>query len=169
MMTNKFQKLSDQALGKLHAIYISPEAGMPMTSLSNVQTIKGKGLAGDRYAKEIGFWQKVSKPRSTIRDVSLVNLNDIVHSGFTQAETRRNLVMTNEENLTVLIHKFFIIGEVLFQGIEECTPCKRPSDLSGKSHFAEVFKNCGGLRARVLSDGIIRLGDEIFEVSWSDS
>jgi len=148
-------------IGTVESIYISPSAGEPMQKVSSVQAIKGQGLEGDRYAKQMGFWQKVTKPRDIIKHVSIIRAQDILNSGFTQSETRRNIVVTTDINLIELIGKEFYIGEVHFRGVEDCTPCKRPSELSGKPDFATVFKNRGGLRAEVLFSGMITEGIQI--------
>ncbi len=133
-----------------------------MQSVASARALKNQGLEGDRYAKSRGFWQMVSKPKQISRDVSLINHRDILKSNFNEAETRRNIIVLSKIELVQLIGQKFFIGEVLFRGIEECTPCKRPSELAGKPDFAIQFKNSGGLRAEVLSDGWIRQEDEFF-------
>ena len=154
----------ENLLSTVKSIYICPRAGQNMTEVAEVMSLKNLGLSGDRYALNKGFWQTVPKPREAVRDVSFINEDDVTSSGFTEAETRRNIVVKGKIDLVSLIGKKFSVGEVLFEGIEECTPCKRPSDLAGKPDFAKIFKNTGGLRARVLTDGIIQIGDAICEV-----
>lgn len=132
-----------------------------MTPVGSIKVVKNRGLVGDRYYHGSGFWQNLAKPRITIRDVSIIRAKDIVDSGFSEAETRRNIVVSTEASLLSLIGKTFLIGEVAFEGHEECTPCKRPSELSGKENFAKIFKNTGGIRAKVLTDGEICIGDSL--------
>ena len=142
------------------AIYICPDAGQPMIKTESATAKREQGLLGDRYADKKGFWQNISRPANIVRDVSIINAKDIAHSGFTECETRRNIVVNGQMRLTGLIGKRFYIGDVLFYGSEECTPCRRPSDLSGKPGFASAFKDKGGLRAQVLNDGTIKVGDQ---------
>ncbi len=132
-----------------------------MKKYKEVGTLKDKGLIGDRYCVGSGFWQTVSKQRKAIRDVSFIHVSDIEISGFSEDETRRNVIVAGKINLMTLIGKTFLVGEVLFYGAEECTPCKRPSDLSGKLGFAKAFEKTGGIRAQVLTDGLIKEGDLI--------
>ena len=108
--------------GFVSSIYVTAIAGEPMSKVSEVLATIGKGLEGDRYASKIGFWQTLPRARATIRDVSFVNAADIKNSGFSEAETRRNIVVQTEINLVTLIGKLFSVGEVLFKGVEECTP-----------------------------------------------
>lgn len=152
------------SVGFVRSIYISAEAGEPMLKVSRVLATVGKGLEGDRYASKTGFWQTSVNAREVIRDVSFINAVDIEDSGFSAAETRRNIIVQTEINLVTLIGKKFRVGEVLFMGVEECTPCKRPSVISGKPNFAQVFKNKGGLRAQVLKSGRICDGDSVILV-----
>ena len=135
-----------------------------MIQVFQVNALENLGFEGDRYAKKIGFWQTVPKPRETARDVTFINEADIRDSGFTEAETRRNIVIENKVDLLLLIGRKFLIGDVLFEGTEECTPCKRPSLLAGKPNFDNVFQNTGGLRARVLIGGTIKSGDLIYRL-----
>lgn len=151
-------------VGFVRSIYISATAGGPMLKVSEVLATIDKGLEGDRYASKTGFWQTIRNARKTIRDVSFVKASDIDSSGFTEAETRRNIVIQTEINLVTLIGKQFTVGKVLFRGVEECTPCKRPSELSGKTGFAQVFKDKGGLRAQVLKSGRICEEDSVIPV-----
>lgn len=75
------------------------------------------------------------------------------------AEARRNLVVRGV-SLDGLIGKRFRVGEVECFGQRRCEPCAhlerltRPGVLRGLVHR-------GGLRADVLSDGEIRVGDRI--------
>lgn len=143
------------SIGFVRSIYVAADAGAPMVKHLKIDAIAGEGLKGDRYASKVGFWQTLPKPRETIRDVSFIKVSDIKNSGFTESETRRNIIVQTEFDLVHLIDKHFYVGDVLFKGVEECTPCKRPSELSGKENFAQTFKNKGGLRAQVLKSGLI--------------
>lgn len=161
---------------RITEIYIAPEAGAPMQKVQDVHAIAGVGLQGDRYASSEGFWQTVPKTRDTVRHVTLISREAIQEANaefgthFDPIDTRRNLVVEGIENLMNLIDQEFQFGEVRMRGIEECTPCKRPSDLSAKSNFSKAFKpnGRGGLRAEILTSGVIRQGDEMIFTSCVD-
>ena len=152
-------------LGIVKSIFICPMAGEPMVNVPKVIALQEKGLEGDRYSNKTGFWQKTKNPRPIIRDVSIINFNDIANSPFTEAETRRNIIVDTQIKLTELIGKKFYIGKILFLGTEDCTPCSRPSKLSGKADFEKIFKERGGLRAQVLTTGEISVGDYLLDAS----
>ncbi len=72
-------------------------------------------------------------------------------------EARRNLV-TRGVALNHLVGRDFQIGEVKIRGIRLCEPCDHLQRLTGR----EVIKGLlhrGGLRAQILTQGTIRVGD----------
>lgn len=82
---------------------------------------------------------------------------------FDPMMTRRNLVVVGDVDLMVFVDQIFRVGNVQMKGIEECTPCNRPSSLSGIKGFEKAFKAEGraGIRARILNDGDILVNDPI--------
>lgn len=151
--------------GKVLAIFMAPERSVPMVQVSEAFCVAGHGLQGDRYGAEAGSF---SKTREAIRHVSLISVHaiDLANVGrdepFLPADTRRNiLVSTAIEALNDLVGKEFSIGTVRCRGAELCTPCNLPSKYSGKLGFKDAFDGKGGLRAEVLDDGPIAVGDRI--------
>lgn len=136
-----------------------------MEAKSTVFAIEKAGLENDRYATKKGYFQNVPKPRVTHRDVSLISAAAIENSGFQEEETRRNIVVNTTMNLTDLIGERFKIGQAVLEGTEDCTPCERPSNLSGKPGFAKAFHGKGGIRAKVIESGEIKIRDELVLLS----
>jgi MOSC domain-containing protein YiiM len=60
-------------------------------------------------------------------------------------------------DLNSLINKQFEIQGVLFEGVEESKPCDWMNLAVGPG-AREWLRGRGGLRARILSDGVLRLG-----------
>jgi len=75
------------------------------------------------------------------------------------AETRRNIA-TSGVPLNHLVDQEFWVGEVLLRGTRFCEPCRHPEDLTQKGVLAGLIHR-GGLRARILTEGPIRVGDVI--------
>ena len=78
-------------------------------------------------------------------------------------DARRNLV-TRGIDLNALVGKPFRVGDVECFGQRLCEPCahlERLTAAAGKSGTLPALIHKGGLRADVLSDGAIRVGDEI--------
>ncbi len=78
-------------------------------------------------------------------------------------ESRRNVV-TRGIRLLDLIGRRFRIGEVVCEGVRPCPPCKHLEEITGKKVMRPLIHR-GGVRARIVEGGWIRVGDPIQEVS----
>ena len=144
--------------GRVILIFVSPDKGFPMQSVDWAEAAVGTGLKGDRYAEGKGAYSHAK--RKTIRQVSLIEMEAIGRANaekgtaFTPLDTRRN-ILTSGVDLNALVGRKFKIGDVEMLGVELCEPCDRPSNLTGKKGFNEAFQERGGLRAEILTSGII--------------
>ncbi len=144
--------------GTIVGIFVCPTAGEPMQSVETVLAIAGAGLQGDRYCTGEGSF---NKGKAGNRQVTLINARFFPGSGFTYAESRRNIVTQGVE-LMWLIGREFQIGAARMRGVKYCEPCNRPSKLAEKAvRFQEAFLDCGGLIAEVLEGGLLRVNDSI--------
>jgi len=153
----------------IHSIFICPKAGLPMKPLERVKVLAGIGIEGDRYAMRLGAFSKSNPPK--IRDITLITkigidtanhylkLNGLFE--FDISETRRNIVIDNllPDELNALVSKVFFLGKLKFKGVELCDPCERPSQLANKKSFQIAYENNGGIRAQIMDDGEIAIGD----------
>lgn len=147
-------------------IFVCSDKGNPMCSLEYVEALAGRGLAGDRYALGTGSYSKdepLKKQVTFIATEGIESANNQLETPFLAEETRRNIVTKNVD-LNSLVGKHFKIGRVVFKGTELCPPCKRPSVLAKKEKFKEAFENQGGLRAEVISGGMLTIGEMTFQV-----
>jgi hypothetical protein len=150
-----------ESVGTVELIALAVEAEGPTKAVSVAEAIEGRGLLGDRYERQAGTF---SNPRGSGYNLTLVEaeaLEELSAKGVEVApiEARRNLVVRGIA-LDDLIGRRFRVGEVECFGQRRCEPCShlarltRPGVLRGLVHR-------GGLRADVLSDGEIRLGDRV--------
>jgi MOSC domain-containing protein YiiM len=151
-------------VGKILSIYICSDKGQDMCEVQQVQAVMQVGLMGDRYALGKGAWShsKTVKIRhvSLIATEAIIEANKLLSVPFLPQETRRNL-LTEGIELNGLVGKRFQVGGVAMRGVELCDPCKRPSALCDKPDFEAAFQLRGGLRAEILSDGMISVGNYI--------
>ena len=150
------------AHGSLVAIQIGREAEGRLESVAEVRAIPGKGLEGDRYFRGEGSF---SKNPGGGRQVTLVasEMLELLQSehgiALEAAETRRNLV-TKGVLLNDLVGQVFQVGTVRMMGVRLAEPCNhlerltRPGVMKGLVHRA-------GLRADILDEGVLRVGDAI--------
>ena len=143
--------------GTVISINITPVAAAPLESVDEVRAIPGRGLEGDRY-----FDDPRMEPR---RELTLVEAEAIeafrseFKIDFGMDGTRRNLV-TRGVPLNHLVGKEFWIGEVKARGIQLCEPCAKLQTLSHPKVLPGLLHR-GGLRAQILSEGTIRVGEPV--------
>lgn len=123
----------------------------------------GRGLEGDRYFSGVGTFSP--HPQKPDFEITLIQKEKIdafaAESGlpFSGRSARRNLV-TEGVDLNLLVGREFVVGAVRLRGVRLCEPCTYLAKIS----FPETLRGLvhkGGLRAQILSEGIIRVGDAI--------
>ncbi len=75
-------------------------------------------------------------------------------------QTRRNLV-TEGVALNHLVGREFRVGTVRMRGLRLAEPCVYLEQLTGVVGVRAALVHRGGLRAEILDDGELRVGDEI--------
>ena len=157
--------------GTVVSIHVTPEASAPMQSITEVWAFPGRGLEGDRYLAGTGFYSKKSSYGG--REVTLIEIEAVeaLFGGvlnaegkrfgikLTAADTRRNIA-TSGVPLNHLVDHEFRVGAVLMRGTRLCEPCKHLDDLTQPGVMSGLIHR-GGLRARILSEGVIRVGDSV--------
>ena len=147
--------------GTIELIYIAAEAAASPLSVDEVLAIPGVGLEGDRYALGLGTFSKPLPDRelTLIEAEAIEALQHEYKFALAPGEARRNLV-TRGVALNHLVGREFQIGEVKIRGIRLCEPCDHLQRLTGR----EVIKGLthrGGLRAQILTQGTIHVGDQV--------
>ncbi len=148
--------------GRVVSIHIAPAAGARMASVDSVRAVPGRGLEGDRYFLRIGTY---SRHPGAGREITLIEAEAIealdrdCGVSMEAGESRRNLV-TRGVALNHLVGRSFRVGEVTLVGVRLCEPCSHMERLSGKRSRAGLVHR-GGLRADILTEGVIRAGNGI--------
>ncbi len=146
--------------GTVVSIGISPIGGESMTTVEGVRAFAGRGLEGDRYFSNQGTF---SDTPGSGRQVTLIESEaiDAVERDcgykLEYKDSRRNIV-THGVALNDLVGKEFSVGAVRMLGVRLCDPCNH-SFPDGNVKQALVHR--GGLRADILNDGVIRVGDAV--------
>ncbi|MDE3190053.1 MAG: MOSC domain-containing protein [Acidobacteriota bacterium] len=135
----------------IEAIHIGPEEAGPLASVESVRAVAGQGLEGDRNFRAAG-----AKPGQALTLVEAENVEDV---GLGVGETRRNLT-TRGVRLNDLVGKSFTVGEVECYGVELCEPCEHLQSMTRPGIIKDMVHRAG-INADILSDGVIRVGDEI--------
>jgi MOSC domain-containing protein YiiM len=148
---------------RIIAIFVAPEHHAEQLAIDAVQLKAGKGIVGDRF---YGLRKNQPGRNLTLIEVEVIaSFNQAYQQAIPLRATRRNLV-TQDIRLNDLVGKTFRVGEVLCHGVEFCEPCKvmarqMSCTVLSQSEIIQAFAYQGGIRAEVLSDGIIKMGDNI--------
>lgn len=143
---------------RVSAIYISPAATVLPHAVDEAEARAHRGLVGDRYYEGCGTFNDW-EPKGPGRELTLIEGEVLAELGLDAAEVRRNLV-TEGVRLNDLVGKCFRIGGVLIEGIRLCPPCAHLDKVTGQA-LLKPLADRGGLRADILSSGVIRVGDAI--------
>lgn len=152
-------------MSKITLLLISKSSSDEMESLSEVSAVPGRGLVGDRYFEGIGTFSP--QPQKPDFEITLIESEKIEffskESGlpFSAFDARRNVV-TEGVDLNGLVGKEFLLGAVRLRGIRLCEPC----NYLAKITYPDVLRGLvhkGGLRAQILTQGVMRAGDSVTE------
>ena len=147
--------------GIVEAVFITGAGGEPMHSVDEVTAIAGRGLDGDRYAARRGYWTDVDECQVTL--IQAEHLDAITAgSGVAvgKGEHRRNIV-TRGVDLRDLAGWRFRIGEAVFRYDRPRPPCRYIEGLTEPGMTRALAARRGGICARVVEAGLIRVGDTI--------
>ena len=141
--------------GRVRWIGLRPARDVPMREVGAVDATAGGGLAGDRYQGGSGK-----------RGITLIQAEHLPviaalsgHAAIAPATLRRNLVVSGIA-LAALKGNRFRIGDVLLEGTDACDPCSRMEDALGPGGY-NAMRGMGGLCARILEGGALRVGDAV--------
>jgi MOSC domain-containing protein YiiM len=126
-----------------------------MVVLPEVLAIEDRGLAGDRAGKRAGGKRQVTLIASEHLGVVARLLG---RPEIPAALVRRNLVVSGINPRSLERVRFRIGDEVVLEGTGPCEPCAKMDTALGDGGF-QAMRGHGGLTARILQGGTIRVGD----------
>ena len=144
-------------------IFTAPEAGAPMQAVEAARAVPGRGLEGDRYFDARGsfsHWPGPHRDVTLIAEEALAEMTRETSTTLAPEASRRN-VLVRGVPLNDLIKQRFTVGDVLIEGVRLCQPCKYLARISGEPGVLPGLIKRGGLRARFLNEGAIRIGDAV--------
>ena len=148
--------------GVVLSIHLARAARLPMSSVTEARAVPGRGLEGDRYSNGAGTFSSSRKPGREITLIEPEAIEALARDyglALKPEESRRNLV-TRGVALNHLVGRDFKIGEVTLRGIRLCEPCSHLEQLVQKPVTTGLVHR-GGLRAQIISGGIVRAGDSV--------
>ncbi len=133
-----------------------PPGQHPAVAVSSVECVAGRGLEGDRFLDhKKNYKGQITFFAAEVFDELCARFG--VHDKDPSV-LRRN-VITRGQDLNRLIGQEFELQGVLLAGMEECRPCFWMNEAFAPG-AEEFLKGRGGLRARILTDGCLRVTAE---------
>jgi MOSC domain-containing protein YiiM len=136
----------------------------PLVEMQQIECVAGHGIRGDRfydyrddYKGQITFFS-LEVFESLARRFGLTNESP--------GALRRNVIVSGVD-LNDLIGQEFSVQGVRFRGTGHCRPCYWMDQAIGPG-AEEFLQRNGGLRAQILSDGVIAVGDAQLVVARPD-
>ena len=130
-------------------------AAEPARLLATARALAGHGLEGDRHVAGTGTFPS-GLPGSALTMIE-AEVCDSFDPPLTPGEHRRNVV-TRGIDLNALVGHEFTIGDVPCRGMRLCEPCTVVQRYAGRPVLRPLVHR-GGLRADILRDGEIHVGD----------
>ena len=129
-----------------------PAGDHPMLPVDHLECVAARGIRDDRFFD----YRENYKGQITLFSMEVLEaLRRDLNLPLAQPQATRRNVFVREADLNVLIGHEFQIQKVHLAGIEECRPCYWMNAAlgPGAEHW---LKGRGGLRCRILTDGILR-------------
>lgn len=145
--------------GRVRWIGLRPARDVPMRAVDLAEAMAGKGLRGDRYGSGSG-----KRGITLIQAEHLPAIAALAGLDTLEPSTLRRNVVVSGLPLIALKGRRFRIGDVICEGTSPCDPCSRMEAALGPGGY-NAMRGHGGLCARILEGGTLRIGDA---VEWLD-
>jgi MOSC domain-containing protein YiiM len=145
--------------GRVEVIVVRGDPRSPAHRVDTTRALAGIGLADDRLGRR-------GEAELSTRQVTLIQLEHLPViatlagvASVDAAALRRNLVVSGI-NLLALKNARIHVGEALLEIVGPCHPCSRMEEAVGPGGYA-AMRGHGGMTARVIEAGAIRVGDAV--------
>lgn len=142
--------------GKVEWIGVRSARREPMIVVDVVEAREGRGLTGDHFRGGASGKRQVTLIQAEHLPVIAQLLG---RDRVDPALLRRNIVVSGI-NLLALTGAQFEIGGAVLEGTGGCHPCSRMEETFGAGGYNAV-RGHGGITARIVSGGVIRVGDPV--------
>jgi MOSC domain-containing protein YiiM len=123
----------------------------PAVEVESIECVAGRGICGDRFYD----FKNDYKGQITFFSLEVFDAlcRELGVEGCPPGTVRRN-VFTRGVDLNTLIGQDFEVQGVRFHGTQECAPCHWMNRAVAPG-AEEFLKGRGGLRAKILTDGVL--------------
>ena len=142
-------------IGEVRWIGVRPAREAPMLEVDAVETRRDAGLTGDHSRPSASNTRQVTLIQWEHLDV----ISALLGKPISALDLRRNIAISGI-NLFSLKNRRFRLGQAILETTGWCQPCARLEARLGTGAFQAV-RGHGGITARVVQGGIIRLQDQL--------
>ena len=146
-------------VGRLEAILLRSKRRGEVNSVSQAEALVGRGLAGDHRAEREAVTPVSRRQVTLIQAEHIPVIAALISRDLDPKLLRRNLVVSGI-NLHALKGRQICVGKVLLDITGACHPCTRMDEALGEGGLS-VMRGHGGLTAKVLEGGNMRVGDGV--------
>jgi hypothetical protein len=143
------------AVGSVVGLLVAPDAEQPLVRVGSVNAVAGRGLEGDRYFDGRGTFGGTGRGY----ELTFVEAEVLDEVDLSWEQARRNVV-TRGIALNGLVGRRFTVGTVECVGRRLAEPCSHLEKLA-RPGLLRPLVHRAGLRADVLRDGKISVGDSV--------
>jgi MOSC domain-containing protein YiiM len=143
-------------VGRLESIGVRSQPRGEIVEADEALAKAGRGITGDYYARRAGGRREVTLMQFEHLAVIAERLGTW---RVEPRETRRNLAISGIDVLA-LKDRTFSIGDVVLEGTGPCEPCRKMEASLGPGG-ARAMRGLGGITARIISGGVLRVGDVV--------
>ena len=147
--------------GRVEWIGIRPERRVPVEAVDSIDVSEKKGILGDHYSGQSGNRHVTLIQAEHLPVVAALTGRDVLDPAL----VRRNIVVSGLNLLALKDHKIQI-GDVVLQITGQCHPCSKMETALGPGGY-NAMRGHGGMTAKVIQGGSLRVGDEVVPVRQS--
>ncbi len=145
--------------GTVEWIGLRPSRRVELIEIEQVELSTSQGLVGDRYGGRSGKRQVTLVQAEHLSAIASMSGRLDLNENQVARLLRRNIVVRGL-NLLALKDQQFKIGEAVLEYTGLCHPCSRMEEYFGSGGYNTV-RGHGGINARVVKDGLVRIGDSV--------
>ena len=141
--------------GRVEWLGIRPERREPVQPVAAITVSQKKGILGDHYSGQSGNRHVTLIQAEHLPVVAALTGRDHLEPAL----VRRNIVISGMNLLALKDHQVQL-GDVILTITGQCHPCSKLEIALGPGGY-NAMRGHGGLTARVVKEGVIRVGDAV--------
>jgi MOSC domain-containing protein YiiM len=151
----------DAPAATVRDIFITDRGSAPMQRVEEAEAVAGRGLRGDRYMLNTGYWSGVDACQVTMISAEAIEaIAQETDIAIDAGQHRRNIIVAGMDVLD-LAGKRFRIGAATFEYEQPRPPCRYIQSITQDGMTKALGRGRGGICVKVVSSGTFGTNDPI--------